>query len=159
MNRRQKAILVEIITIIVITAIAVAAMLHLRNYVNHREAEKAITILGNRIRQYRVENGLVPPENWVNSERENLPGNVRLGELHYRGRWMDLESAPDEILVYVEQKAHSLMFKDGFFVLRLRELLNQDPDSHVNIEWMDAQELNAILARQQSQIEIEILDK
>jgi len=159
MNRRQKAILVEIITIIVITAIAVVAMLYLRDYVNHREAEMAITTLGNRIRQYRVENGLVPPENWVERERENLPGNVRLGELHYRGRWIDLESAPDEILAYVEQKSHSLIFKNGFFVLRLGELLNRDLNANVNIEWMGPQKLEATLAQQQSQMEIEMLGK
>ncbi len=159
MNRRQKAILVEIITVIVLTAIAVVAMLHLRDYVNRREAEMAIAILGNRIRQYRVENGLVPPENWVRRERENLPGNVRLGELNYRGRWIDFDSAPDEILAYVEQKSHSLIFKNGFFVLRLGEVLNRDLNANVNIEWMGPQELETTLAQQQSQMEIEMLGK
>ncbi len=159
MNKRQKAILIEIVTIIVITIIAIVVMLLLRDYVNRQEAELAMTILGNRIRQYRVENGLVPPEYWVDRQRENLPGEVRLGELHYRARWIDLESDPNEILAYTEQKSRLFIFKDGFFVLRLKEALRQDTDIDVNIEWMETQEFKTTLAKQQSQIEIEMLYK
>ncbi len=163
MNRRQKAILIEITTIIVITIIAIIVMLNLRYYINRREAEMAMTILGNRIKQYRVENGLVPPQYWVDGQRENLPGEVRLGEFHYRARWIDLESAPDEILAYTEQKSRSLFFKEGFFVLRLKEVLPPYQETSdegqetrdVHIEWMETQEFKATLAQQQSPMEIE----
>jgi type II secretory pathway pseudopilin PulG len=163
MNRKQKAILIEIITVIVITIIAIVVMISLRDYVNRKEAEMAMTILGKRIRQYRVENGLVPPEYWLDEQRENLPGEVRLGEFHYRARWIGVESAPDEILAYTEQKSRSLFFKNGFFVLRLKEVLppyrgtNDDGQEtrDVHIEWMESEEFKATLARQQSQMEIE----
>jgi len=163
MNKRQKAILIEIITIVVITIIAIVVMLNLRYYVNRREAEMAMTILGNRIRQYRVENGLVPPQYWADRQKENLPGEIRLGEFHYRARWIDLESAPDEILAYTEQEFRSLFFKDGFFVLRLKEVLppyrgtsdEGQETRDVHIEWMETEEFKATLARQQSPMEIE----
>jgi len=154
MNRRQKTILIEITTILVITLTATVLMFNLRDYVNRREARLAITILGNRIRQYRAENGLVPPEHWVNTQRENLPGEVRLGEFHYRARWIDFESSPDEILAYTEQKSRSFIFKDGFFVLRLKEALSTEA-TDVNIEWMETEKFKTTLAQQQSQMEIE----
>lgn len=156
MNKQQKAILIEIITIIVVTIIAIVVMLNLRDYVNRQESKKAMTTLGNRIRQYRAENGSVPPENWVDRQRETLPGNARLGNLHCRARWIDFGSAPEEILIYTEQKSHSLMFKDGFFVLRLGEVLKQDLDKDVEIEWMEPEEFRAVLEKQQSQMEIEM---
>jgi len=157
MNKRQKSILFEIIIVITITVIAILVLLNVRGYVNRREAELAMTILGSRIRQYRIENGLVPAGYWVNRQRENLPGEVRLGELHYRGRWIDLESEPNEILAYAEHKSRSFFYEDGFFVLRLKEVLPRDTGADVNIEWMETEEFKAALVEQQSQVEIELM--
>ena len=174
MNKRQKSILLEIITVIVVTAIAIIAMLNVRGYVNRREAKLAMTILGDRIRQYRAASGLAPPENWVDRQRENLPGEVRLGELNYRGRWIDIGSGPNEILAYAEHKSRSFFKEDGYFVLRLSEVLPQDssaartvdksdegqgPGELLNIEWMETEDFKSTLAEQQSQKEIEFLNK
>jgi len=160
-NKQQKAILVEIITVILVTAVAVAAILNLRDYFNRRAAKLAMTVLGNRIKMYRAEYGFIPSESWVEGQRDNLPGEDRLGELNYRARWIDFESDPNEILTYTEKKSRSILFTDGYFVLRLKEVLErdlgpQDKDIDVNIEWIDKKEFEDLLAQQQSPLEIEM---
>ena len=147
MNRRQKAILIRFIIVTVVTAVALAAMIIFKDFVNRSEAMRAMEHLGRIVLRYRKESGSVPPESWVNRQRENLPGNVRLGKLRYRARWVDFESTPDEILAYTERSYHSLLLGGGFVVLRLNG----------RVEWMEKQEFETILARQQSTVEIEML--
>ena len=159
MNKRQKAILTNFVIVILITAAAVGAMINFKDWVNRSEAKVAMTELGNRIKKYRAEHGSVPPESYVDRERENLQGNVRLGKLHYRTMWIDFESTQDEILCYTERKSHSLIFRDEFLILRLGEVLGQDVDVDVNVEWMGKREFEALLAQQQTPMQIEMLDK
>ncbi len=156
MNRRQKAILTEIIIVLLVTIVAVVAILNVRHYFNRRAAKIAMIVLGNRIRSYRAEHGIVPSESWVEGQRETLPGKNRLGKLYYRGMWIDFETEPNEILAYTEKKSRSIMFCHGFFVLRLKEVLIQDMDVNVNIEWIQKREFETILSQQQSQMEIEM---
>jgi len=91
----------------------------------------------------------VPPESYVDSIRGKLEGNVRLGNLHYRALWIDFEATEDEILAYVEKDYHSFILGHGFVVLRL--------DGHV--EWMEKKQFDALMAKQQSLMEIEMLRK
>jgi len=149
MNRRQKAILRDFATVIVITAIAVVAMIIFKDFVNRSEAMRAMEDLGQRVLKYRQKHSLVPPKSWVDRQRENLPGNVRLGNLQYRAQWIDFESTPDEILAYAERNYNSLFLGDGFIVLRL--------DGRV--EWMDKQEFDTLLPEQQRQMETETLQQ
>ena len=149
MNRRQKAILRDFATVIVITAIAVVAMIIFKDFVNRSVAMRVMGDLRQGIKQYRDEHGSVPPKTWVDRQRENLPGNVRLGNLQYRALWIDFESTPDEILAYTERNYNSLFLGDGFIVLRL--------DGRV--EWMDKQEFETLLPEQQRQMETETLQQ
>ena len=155
MNRRQKAILRDFATVIVITAIAVVAMIIFKDFVNRSEAMRAMEHLRRRVKQYRDEHGSVPPKSWVDTQRENLPGNVRLGNLQYRARWIDFESTPDEILAYTERNYRFRLVGKGYIVLRLDAVLKDDGRA----EWMDKQEFETLLARQQSQMEIETLQQ
>ncbi len=134
---------------IVITAIAVAAMIIFKDFVNRSVAMRVMGDLRQGIKQYRDEYGSVPPKSWVDRQRENLPGNVRLGNLQYRARWIDFDSTPDEILAYTERNYNSLFLGDGFIVLRL--------DGRV--EWMDKQEFETLLPEQQRQMETETLQQ
>ena len=136
-------------TVIVITAIAVVAMIIFKDFVNRSVAMRVMGDLRQGIKQYRDEHGSVPPKTWVDRQRENLPGNVRLGNLQYRALWIDFESTPDEILAYTERNYNSLFLGDGFIVLRL--------DGRV--EWMDKQEFETLLPEQQRQMEIETLQQ
>ncbi len=149
MNRRQKAILINVISVITITSIAVVAMINLKDWVNRSEAMLAMEDLGKLVLQYRNENGSVPPQSYVDNIKTNLKGHVRLGDLQYRALWIDFDSTPDDVLAYVEKKYRSFVLSNGFIVLRL--------DGRV--EWMQKQQLDILLARQQSRMEIEILPK
>ena len=148
MNRRQKNILINFITVIVITAAAVVAMVNFKDWVNRSEAMRAMEQLGQIVLQYRKDHGSVPPESYVNAIKENLQGYVRLGHLQYRAQWLDFDSSPDEILAYTGKKYRSLIGK-GFIVLRL--------DGQV--EWMDREHFKTLLAQQQSPGEIEMLEE
>lgn len=149
MNKRQKAILVKFITVIVITAVVVVAMINFKDWVNRSEAMRAMEHLGQIVLQYRKNHGSVPPESYVDGIKEDLEGQVRLGNLWYRARWLDFESTPDEILAYAEKNYHSLLVGKGYVVLRL--------DGRV--EWMGKREFETLLAQHQSPMEIQMLQQ
>jgi len=149
MNKHQKVILIKFTTVIVVTAIAVVAMINVKDWINRSEAMRAMEHLGQRVLDYRQAYHSVPPESYVTNIKETLEGHVRLGNLQYRAQWIDFESTPEEILAYAEQKYPSSLLDDGFVVLRLSG----------RVEWLGKQEFEKVLARQQSQKEIEILQK
>ncbi|MBA7688577.1 hypothetical protein ES703_97061 [subsurface metagenome] len=149
MNKRQKVILVKFITVIVITAVAVVAMINFKDWVNRSEAVRAMEHLGQIVLQYRKNHGSVPPESYVDGIKEDLEGHVRLGNLRYRARWLDFESTPAEILAYTEKNYRSLLVGKGYVVLRL--------DGRV--EWMGKREFETLLAQHQSPMEIRMLQQ
>jgi hypothetical protein len=149
MNRRQKIVLIKSVTVIVITFVAVVAMINAKDWVNRSEAMRAMEQLGERVLDYRKVHGFVPPESYVTNIKESLEGHLRLGPVQYRGLWMDFESTPDEILAYCERRYPSSLLDDGYVVLRLSG----------KVEWLGKQEFEAELARQQGEKEIEMLRK
>jgi hypothetical protein len=149
MNRRQKIILIESATVLVITVVAVVAMINAKDWVNRSEAMRAMEQLGQRVLDYRKANSFVPPESYVTNVQESLEGHLRLGPVQYRGLWIDFESTSDEILAYSEKRYHSLLLDDGYVVLRLNG----------KVEWLGKQEFETELARQQGEKEIEMLRK
>ena len=136
--------------VFVITAVAVVVMIHFKDLVNHSEAMRAVEHLRQRIKQYRDEHGSVPPESWIDLQRRNLPGSARLGDLKYRGLWIDPDSKSDEILAYAERDYYSLFVGRGYIVLRLGAVLSDDG----RVEWLDKGEFNKLLSQQQSPEEI-----
>ena len=149
MNRRQKTIFKNTATVIFITAIAVAAMINLKNWVNRSESMRAMEDLGRIVSQYRGKYGSIPSESYIDRIKEELEGHVRLGKVIYRAQWIDFESTPDEILAYTERPYSSWLFGRKHIVLRL--------DGRV--EWMDKREFETLLAQRQSSQELEILHK
>jgi hypothetical protein len=147
MNKRQKNILVDFVTVIVITVVAVVAMLNFKDWVNRSEAMRAMEQLGQIVLKHRDTHGAVPSESFVDGIKQNLQGQARLGELRYRARWLDFESTPDEILAYSE-KNYNFLLGDGYIVLRLDG----------SVEWMEKKQFESLLARQQSPEEIRILE-
>jgi hypothetical protein len=149
MNKRQKAILRDIITVIIITAIAAVAMINLKDWINRSEAMRAMEHLGQTVLQYRKDYSSVPPQSYIDRIKEELEGYARLGEVIYRAQWIDFESTPDAILAYTEKPRRLWRFSKGYVVLRL--------DGRV--EWMDKQKFETLLAQQQSPEEIQMLRK
>ena len=146
MNKRQKNLLIDFIAVVTITAIAIVAMVNFKDYVNRSEAVRAMTQLGQIVLDYRKEHGAVPPESYVNTIKESLQGQARLGDLRYRAQWIDFEATPDEILAYTEKNYHSLFFRKGYIVLRLDG----------TVEWTDKENFEQMLAAQQSSLEIQM---
>jgi hypothetical protein len=144
MNRPQRRILVNFAIVTVVTIVAVAGMVELKNGTNRSEAMRGIEHLGRIVGNYKQKNGSVPPESYVNGLKESLEGQARLGTLHYRARWIEFDSPPDTILAYVRKDYHSLLFRAGAIVLRF--------DGRV--QWMDKPDFDKLLARQQSQLEV-----
>lgn len=149
MNRQQKAVLSNIITVLVITTIAVAAMITLKNLVNRSEAMRAMKDLSQEVLKYKKKYGSVPPESYIDRIKEALEGHVRLGKVIYRAQWVNFESTPDEILAYTERYHSSWLFGKKYIILRLDG----------SVEWMDKQKLETLLAQQQSPEEVQMLRK
>ena len=149
MNKRQKATLINCIVVITITVIGVVAMINFKDWVNRSEAMRAMEQLGQTVLKYRQTHGSVPSESYVDSIKGKLEGYARLGKLRYRALWIDFEATPDEILAYTEKKYRSFVLSHGFVVLRL--------DGRV--EWMEKKQFDALLAQQQSPMEVETLRK
>ena len=144
MQKRQKFILIRFAVVIIVTVVAVVAMINFKDWVNRSESMLAMDSLGKVILKYRAENGSVPPESHVNSIRINLPGNVRLGDLfRYRALWLSFDSPPDTILAYAKKRYRSLILKDGIIVLKLNG----------SVEWLDMKDFETLLAKQQSSLE------
>ncbi len=147
MNKRQKAIVIEFIAVMAVTAIAIAAMINFKDWVNRSEAMRAMEQLGQIVLRYRQAHRAVPPKSYIDNVKENLQGWVRLGDLQYRALWIGPESGPEEILAYTEKNYPSSLLGDGFVVLRL--------DGRV--EYLPEYEFKSLLAGQQSPAEIEML--
>jgi type II secretory pathway pseudopilin PulG len=147
MNKRQRTITVEVVTVIIVTAVAIAAMFNFKDWVNRSEAITAVEQLSQVVTKYRQEHGSIPAESYVTSIKKNLKGGVRLGDLRYRAEWIDLDAKPDTILAYTEKKYPSSLLGDGYVVLRL--------DGRV--EWMGKEQFEKLLAQQQSKLEIDMM--
>ncbi len=147
MDKRQKRILIEFFIVIGLTTIAVVAMIYFRHWVNHSEAMRAMEHLGRIVVEYRKSQGSVPPQSYIDSVRNQLEGSPRLGDLQYRAFWIDFESGPDEIMAYSEKDYGSWFIGKGYIVLRLDG----------TVQWLDKQECEAILKKQQSRKELEML--
>ena len=146
MNRQQRSLLINCIVVLSVTSISVLVMINLKDFVNRSEAMRAMNHLSRVVSDYRKEYGLIPPESYVDRIKQNLEGAIRLGDLHYRARWIDLESTPNEILAYAEKKYPSSFLPSGYVVLRL----------DLRVEWMDKNVFEKLLAHQQKPDEIKL---
>ena len=146
MNKRQKAILVEVATVLVITLIAVVVMINFKDYINRSEAISAMQQLGKIVLEYRQQHGRVPSESVFLREKNDVEGSVRLPNLVYRGLWIEFEAEPNDILAYAEKDYPSSLLDDGYVVLMF----------DANTVWMDKAEFEELLAQQQSEVEIEM---
>lgn len=146
MNKRQKAILVEVATVLLITLIAVLAMINFKDYINRSEAINAMQQLGKIVLEYRQQHGRVPSESVFLREKNDVKGSVRLPNLVYRGLWIDFEAEPNDILAYAEKNYPSSLLDDGYVVLMF----------DANAVWMGKADFEELLAQQQSEVEIEM---
>ena len=149
MDKRQRAIVLEVVTVLVVTLIAVVAMINFKDYINRSEAIGAMEQIGQIVAEYRRQYKRVPSESMVKAEMGNIKGAVRLPGMVYRGLWIDLEAEPNDILAYAEKNYPASLLDDGYVVLRF----------DATVVWMKVDEFEALLAEQQSDVEIEMTRK
>jgi hypothetical protein len=117
MNKQQKWALIKFTAVVLITVGSVAVIAELKNGVNRAEAIRAMEHLGKIVSDYKQKNGYVPPESFVDNLKESIVGKARLGDFHYRARWLDADSTPNTILAFTKSGSGSLFFKPEVIVL------------------------------------------
>lgn len=142
-NKRQKALLTESILVLGATTAAVVGMIHLKDYVNRSEAMRAMSQLGERVLEYREQQGSLPPESFVTSVKGQLEGSVRMGNVKYRALYIGLDASADTILAYSYKGYTSSFLNDGYVVLRLDG----------TVEWMSPAQFAALFATQRAPVE------
>ena len=116
---RKKRLMIDVGVVLVITAVAVVSMIHLKDYINRREALLAVQQLGEKILAYQETQGSLPPEETVQALKQQVSGRARLGRLTYRAPWITPQSRPDSLLAFTQQDYNSLIVSNGFIILRL----------------------------------------
>ena len=147
MNKRQKSIILNFVFVIATTAIFVAVMVNVKDLINKSEAIRAMELLAQEVQMYRDRYRSTPPESYIRRKSNELR-IIRLGELHYRAQWIGPESKPDTILAYALKK-YQLLVRRGYVVMFLDG----------SVTWMRSKEFKALLDKQQTQAEIDLLQE
>jgi hypothetical protein len=140
---RKKALLIESSLVLGATVVAVAGMIHLKDYVNRSEAVRAMTHLGELILDHRQTQGSLPPQSFVDDAKGDLEGSVRMGRVRYRALWIGPDAPDETILAYSHKRHPSSLLKDGYVVLYL--------DGRV--EWLPSARFKRLLIDQQTPAE------
>ena len=119
MQKRQKKIVRNFLIVVLATVVVTFGMINIKDWVSRSESMRAMESLGQEVLRYRNQYGSVPPEGYIGKIKEQLEGQIRLGKLNYRARWISFGSQSDSILAYSRRKYHSFLFHDDFVVLRL----------------------------------------
>ena len=143
MNRREKAVVIKIISVTIITVILVVTFANFKDVINRSEATRATITIGEIVLQYRKDYGSLPPQDYVGKIKGNVGGGVRLGKVNYRALYITRDSKPDEILAYIFKNYKSLFVSSGYIVLRLNG----------QVEWMDKKSFEEELMKRKSLLE------
>jgi len=79
-NRKQKNLVVNVITVVVFTTVMIAGFAYIKDGVNRSEAIRSMNILGKELLRYRSSYGSLPPETYVKQYSDAI-GAVRLPSL------------------------------------------------------------------------------
>lgn len=147
MNKRQRSIITNFIFVTVSTAIFVGVMINVKDVVNKSEAIRAMELLGQGVRKYRDKYHSTPPESYFN-QLKNSVNIIRLGDVRYRAQWIGFDDGPDTILAY-SYKDYGFLVKRGYVVMRLDG----------SVEWIERRKFKKLLEKQQTETEINLLNK
>ncbi|HEX40502.1 MAG TPA: hypothetical protein ENN81_00375 [Phycisphaerales bacterium] len=155
MNRRQRKTVIELATVVMLTAAGVILMFNVKDVVIRSEAMRAMNNLSKAIQDYQEEYKLdyhrrtgkdypsekvpLPPTSFVDTVKKSLEGRARLGDMRYRALWIDLNAPSDTIVAYSPRLFHSWFVSSGYVLLRLDG----------TVEWMDKEPFEELLASQQ----------
>lgn len=146
MNSRQKNLLKNLIFVFIFTSLMVVGLVSIKNAINKSEAIRSMQLIGKEALGYRKQYGSLPSEQFIDGVTENIRA-VRLSDVNYRAQWIQYGSDPNGTILAYSAKNYKGFTKAGYVVLFL------DGD----VIWMGIDEFEAILNRQQQQIEIDFL--
>ncbi len=145
MNRRQKSTILNLVSVILLTAVLVGAVGYWKNHVNKSESIRVMKLLSEVVQRYRQQNSrALPPESYISRQREVI-ADARLGTIQYRAQWIDFNAGMDTILAY-SYKDYGITAGKGYVVMRL----------DCTVEWMGKMEFEELFAAQRSQAEPEL---
>ena len=147
MNKRQRSVIWNFVITAVVTAVFIVAMLSIKDLINKSEATRAMEMIGEEVTEHRKQAGSLPPKSYVDDFIQKM-GFVRIGDLQYRALWIKFDAGDDTILAY-SWKGYRSLVDNGYVVLRLAG----------SIEWMGKDEFENLLKTQQSQAELDLLQK
>ena len=148
MNKAQRQLVMNLIIVVAVIILFVFGFGNFKDYVNKTEAIRGFNQLGQKILEYRKQNGTLPSEAAIANLKEQIEGSARVGEIHYRAPWISIDSPPDTIVAYAEKK-YSWLIGSGSVVLLL--------DGQVR--YLPVEEFKKVLAKQQTAAEAQEIKK
>lgn len=118
MNKAQKSFFLRLVVVISFTTLTVGIVAVLKSGVQKSEAITAMKDLGKRIRDYKDNVGLLPTESFIEEVQDELLGSERVGEIHYRKKWVRFSLSSDSVLAYTKKEFNNPFWKDGYVILR-----------------------------------------
>lgn len=144
MEHRQKKILAQSAFVIVITVMVTFLMANVKDLINRSEAMKGMEHLGEKILEYKVDNGSRPSEFLLEDFYKQIPNMARLGKVNYRAIWIEPDADEEaEILAYIKKQYRSLFMNDGYIVLFCNG----------TVEWKSLRDFEDLLDSQQDTME------
>jgi len=148
MNRKEKSFLKHAAVVIALTTAAILALMYIKDRINRFEAKRVMELVARPIVTYSDTHLTLPPQSFVEDLLENLQGYARGTSIKYRGHWVEFDGPPDQIVAYNFTPCPHSFLPDGYTVLRLDG----------TITFMDAETFKSVLARQQTQAELDTLE-
>ncbi len=148
MNRQQKKLVVNAVTVVAFTVAMVVGFANIKDAINRSEAIRVMDILGREILQYRKQSGSLPVESYVRQFADKI-GTVRFAGFKYRAQWIEFGSDPNKTIVAYSANNYRGFVKAGYVVLWLNG----------KVEWINKEQFEKILAAQQQQQELQWLQE
>jgi hypothetical protein len=148
MNKKQKSLIANLISTVVIISLFIFGFGNFKDYINKREAIRGFNQLGQKIIEYRKHYGQLPGESSIEGLKEQVEGGARVGNIHYRAQWIGINSPPNTIVAYAE-KEYNWLIGSGVVVLLLDG----------QILYLTPKEFHELLAKQQTLAETEEMKK
>jgi len=145
-NRQQKKLVANIVTVVTFTVAMVVGFANIKNAINRSETIRAMKILSDEILKYKKGYGSLPPEFYVKQFTDKI-GAVRLSGFQYRALWIESDSKPDTTILAYSEKNYRGLVKAGYVVLWLNG----------KVEWMSKNHFEKVLTTQQKQQELQWL--
>jgi len=146
MDRRQKKLVSNLITVSIFTIVMVFGLVTFKDAVNKSEAIRATELLSKEILAYHKRSGSLPSKNYIDQFLERI-GAVRIGEIQYRAQWIGYGSDKAKTILAYSKKNYSGLLKSGYIVIRLNG----------QVEWMSPNRFEPVLQIQQQQSELDWL--